>query len=1768
MTTYANVGRILLKRGNTAQQTTYTGPIGEPTFDTDLNTIRVHDGSTPGGINILATQAQINTLTNSISTITGIDSAFVANINTLLTEVSDLTLSSLTNGNLTATLDTLGTLNTPSKLPVTFTANCDSAHYTGGSLSLTGSAWYFTVSFLLNQDGVVSTQIDNPAWISNPGYTNGNSFAFTEADHGIPGYTFTLVFTAIENLGPAGYGANLAASPPPAYPSTVKSLEAIKLTANTQSWILGTDGNLTLPLGGTIKNFDGTLFGGSGGNANTGNLAFIDNAMYDSSGIQIENADLTHGATSAVIIPTNGASDPLQVNNFYGPVNVTTSINNGATNLWAFGTDGSLTLPGNIIAGDGSAIQFSKNYEIDNTNYHIQGDTISLVANVAFPAVSWNIITNPLVDDHIGNVLYAQNTLTAPYSDFANVGLLQFGGPSGTGTLWWEGGAYYGNNQPYLNSLNLNSTANVVVSTDNSSFNWTFSNLGELTLPNGGHLGPVGKGWTGLDGGNGQPVSLLSYYNSGMYSGCFTITPGNGAQISTYGDGTGQTGQWTFGNDGTLTFFQPVGVDLNWTSDTASGGPGSRHYDSLRINNDHLHGLYITNTMDGTLSSWLFGLDGVLTLPDGATVEPNNGSPLIRSGNNIQFVTDGGSWTWTLDDNGVMTLPSNNFSVNYANGTPVSLAGTYTNANVAAYLPVYGGNISLNNITIPELGPYAIIDGNSAGFNGLPAVLYIASTLPLNTIIHIGDTVYDGNNPTNTSTVVTPGVTANGDGTFNVYYSGFSTNPSSLAFGLGGAWHFATDGILTTPNDIIINGNLSLNNGVIHGGTPTVTDITDTITSIALQPGVMVTFANNVFIYPTRGQATIAGITTTTQANGTWYYEAVQPNAVILYTDNTYTTAVDSTNWAAYTSSDGQITISQDIPGGSVTIDANGYLTQFNQFGYLQLPVGANQEGSQKYSFIQTPLNTDLIINTGNWSGGAYTFGADSHLIMPGDSNALSWITSDNLILQTNGGNNNIQWSFSSDGRLTMPPGWSITDHNGSPLFTNVSQFANDAGYVTSSGTNGAINIGTGVSNIFIPDTNYQALGLINSQGNVYIEAGSTPNVWQFIEDGNLILPQTNTITAAGVPQVGAKITGIEEFNYEQDNGDGTATVQWTSSNTNFVNDVWNPYCVGAPDSIVGWLLIDAGGTISHIVHANNSGLQYSLVTDTYGIGIAPFTIQSPNYAPGIPNPVVIKSNTSTWTFNTTGGTNLPGDLVFNDTTVQTTAFSNVAVATYLANYDGELNFTASPAIISGVGSLSTSTALIENTENSTAPNNGALVVNGGVGIAKDLYVGGSINLINGGTIVTEVFLGNTGQFIGDPVTGFGAFYAGISSGFATLPQLVGQFSENYNGYAQINTQNINRGNQSTSDYVATANNGNDTTFYVDLGIAGNAYNGLNENNSLGTSLFPNDAYLYTQGNSNVTVGGNLIIGTTTDSRAIKFISGGVNTEHIVAQLNHPNTPNSLAVTGGAQISGNVQAANYQFANGVNILSTISSGSVYSNSNVAAYLPGYGGNVSVANVTLGGGAYIGSDPTTSPGTIILQPNTAAASFPAVKIGGAGRIKAPNDSVHMILNASDLTVQVVQKLISGNVSTSTTTGALQVSGGVGITGNIFVGGTITSNVATATSTTPAAGVGYIGMPQNSQSANYTLAIGDAGKHVYVSTSANVTVPANSSVAFPVGTVITIVAGPTTTANILINTDTMYLAGAGTTGTRQIAPYGMASLVKVASTIWYINGTGVS
>ena len=133
-----------------------------------------------------------------------------------------------------------------------------------------------------------------------------------------------------------------------------------------------------------------------------------------------------------------------------------------------------------------------------------------------------------------------------------------------------------------------------------------------------------------------------------------------------------------------------------------------------------------------------------------------------------------------------------------------------------------------------------------------------------------------------------------------------------------------------------------------------------------------------------------------------------------------------------------------------------------------------------------------------------------------------------------------------------------------------------------------------------------------------------------------------------------------------------------------------------------------------------------------------------------------------------------------------------------------------------------------------------------------------------------------------------------------------------------------------------------------------------------------------------------------------------------------------------------------------------------------------------------------------------------------------------------------------------------------------TANIGVAATsFTGAAATATAASTATSVGYMGIPQSATATTGTLNISDAGKHIYVNTNGQtITIPANSAVAYPIGTAISFIAGISATTMSIANNDNMYLAGTGAAGTRTLAANGMATAIKVAATVWYINGTGLT
>lgn len=166
----------------------------------------------------------------------------------------------------------------------------------------------------------------------------------------------------------------------------------------------------------------------------------------------------------------------------------------------------------------------------------------------------------------------------------------------------------------------------------------------------------------------------------------------------------------------------------------------------------------------------------------------------------------------------------------------------------------------------------------------------------------------------------------------------------------------------------------------------------------------------------------------------------------------------------------------------------------------------------------------------------------------------------------------------------------------------------------------------------------------------------------------------------------------------------------------------------------------------------------------------------------------------------------------------------------------------------------------------------------------------------------------------------------------------------------------------------------------------------------------------------------------------------------------------------------------------------------------------------------------------------------------------------SDTTDAVSTVAGLTGDVTASSLRGAIATGTPSSTTYLRGdGTWQTVNATPGGTTADSL------------GYLGIPPNIQSAAYTLVADDAGKMIcHPSTDNNArtfTIPANSSVAYPVGTVVTFV-NAVNTLTIGVTSDTLTLAGTTATGSRTLAANGIATIIKIGTTNWIISGIGLA
>ena len=314
--------------------------------------------------------------------------------------------------------------------------------------------------------------------------------------------------------------------------------------------------------------------------------------------------------------------------------------------------------------------------------------------------------------------------------------------------------------------------------------------------------------------------------------------------------------------------------------------------------------------------------------------------------------------------------------------------------------------------------------------------------------------------------------------------------------------------------------------------------------------------------------------------------------------------------------------------------------------------------------------------------------------------------------------------------------------------------------------------------------------------------------------------------------------------------------------------------------------------------------------------------------------------------------------LVLNDRVLETTAVIGTGPATLLGASSGFQSFSSgvgasnttyycivNPAVASewevGLGTLdATGLILTRTTVYKSSNANAAVVFTAG---DKPVFVtypsSKSVNLDTAGDLSLAVPVTITSS-VNSPLT--------INNGVTGTPlaNSVASFFDSVDSFSQVNYQNLSAGNSASTDFVATADNGTDTTNFVDFGINSSTYN-------LGTFTIAgaNDGYAYSQSS-------NFAIGTAAPAKSVKFFQGGTLAANEVARF-APTTNNLLvgttsdgAGTSKLRVNGVIESVTggIKFPNGpVQTTSSVMTGATI---NVGTLpVASYFGTITDANVT-------------------------------------------------------------------------------------------------------------------------------------------------------------------------------------------------------------------------
>jgi hypothetical protein len=512
--------------------------------------------------------------------------------------------------------------------------------------------------------------------------------------------------------------------------------------------------------------------------------------------------------------------------------------------------------------------------------------------------------------------------------------------------------------------------------------------------------------------------------------------------------------------------------------------------------------------------------------------------------------------------------------------------------------------------------------------------------------------------------------------------------------------------------------------------------------------------------------------------------------------------------------------------------------------------------------------------------------------------------------------------------------------------------------------------------------------------------------------------------------------------------------------------------------------------------------------------------------------------------------------------------------------YIGGDQFVTGNSTISGnllvSGTISTtgnSPVTFSNTTNSTSTTTGGVIISGGLGIAENAYVGGllvvtnttastssttgAFQLAGGAGIQGAVYLGSTLNVTSTSTFG-GAVHisdttvsTSPTTGSLTVAGGVGILGNIYTSGLQF-FQNTTQ-STSISNGALVVSGG--------VGIAGNINSSgvLSITNTTGSTSSSTGATIIAGG---VGIGENLFVGNNVSIGGNLSVTGSISS---TSGVNFTNTTDSTSpTTGSVTIAGGLGVSKALYV-GSTIQSTSSStgglvlsgglgvsGNVYS-SGILAFDSGNAAPLlKYNNAGLAAPTFI----TESAGTKIILWNALSATAVDFSIGTNTNdmwIAIPQNNATYTTTWYGGVTQIMQLSGAGLLSifgtaqsTSTITGALTVSGGVGATGNAFIGGLL--NVAstgyfggaiTAASTITASGTVSVNNSTNSStfSNGAITTTGGLGVTLNANIGGSLGVSSNASITGTLGVGGIVSISDTTESTSTINGSLIVSGGAG-------------------------------